>query len=161
MQIVTYKNKIVRFVKFTLQVGACASLLGCGPQNSRIEQSFQDYVNRFVSAIGVRPDFPMQFTDSVSYVGVCITYSTGNREVLIDKTFWDKASDSGREQLIFHELGHCVLGRGHQKTTKWNWEFFTNVPISIMYPYVFGGRPYYDRYKDEYIKELPIGSDSD
>jgi hypothetical protein len=42
----------------------------------------------------------------------------------IDRGDWDRLSASGRKQLSFHELGHCVLGRPHSTLTS-----------SIMYPY--------------------------
>ena len=35
------------------------------------------------------------------------------KTIHISKFFWDTLSEAGREQLVFHELGHCVLGRRH------------------------------------------------
>jgi hypothetical protein len=35
------------------------------------------------------------------------------RLVLINPTLWASAIDSERQALIWHELGHCVLMRGH------------------------------------------------
>jgi len=48
--------------------------------------------------------------------GVC-SYGgrTNRRDVTIDKEFWDRASHLGREYIVFHELGHCFLGRGHKE----------------------------------------------
>lgn len=34
-------------------------------------------------------------------------------QLTIDKSFWDRASDRYREFVVFHELGHCELVRGH------------------------------------------------
>lgn len=47
-----------------------------------------------------------------------------------------------REELMFHELGHCILNRGHVNST-----------ASIMYPYHLGGVGYLNRYMS-YISEL-------
>lgn len=33
--------------------------------------------------------------------------------VTIDQSFWDNTSTTGREFVIYHELGHCGLARGH------------------------------------------------
>jgi hypothetical protein len=45
--------------------------------------------------------------------GTCTTNGHNLRDIVIDQSFWDRASPLLREMVIFHELGHCVLGRGH------------------------------------------------
>lgn len=67
----------------------------------------------------------------------------------IDKSFWMQASESERETLIFHELGHCVLKREHN--SKMNAD---NMPESIMYPSIIGGYTYYTQHTQEYYNEL-------
>jgi hypothetical protein len=52
--------------------------------------------------------------------GVCSTNNRGLRHITIDQNFWNKASSYTREMIVFHELGHCVLGRGHRE------DFFSN-----------------------------------
>lgn len=47
-----------------------------------------------------------------------------------------------REELVFHELGHCILNRPH-----------TNSTASIMYPYHMGGANYMNYYT-RYVSEL-------
>jgi hypothetical protein len=37
------------------------------------------------------------------------------RDVLIDLEFWNRSSHLYREYIIFHELGHCVLGQDHRE----------------------------------------------
>jgi len=48
--------------------------------------------------------------------GTC-TYGgrTNLRDIKIDKAFWDRASNLSREYIVFHELGHCFLGRDHKE----------------------------------------------
>ena len=36
-------------------------------------------------------------------------------QVTIDEDFWNRASDRAREFVVFHELGHCSLGREHRE----------------------------------------------
>lgn len=44
--------------------------------------------------------------------GTC-QYGLHVHHVTIDKPFWDRSSSLLREMVVYHELGHCVLGRGH------------------------------------------------
>ena len=46
-------------------------------------------------------------------LGQCKSYSNGSKEVVIDNFYWSQADDLEREYLVFHELGHCILGREH------------------------------------------------
>lgn len=34
-------------------------------------------------------------------------------KIAVEEEFWKYASDTAREILIFHELGHCILKKGH------------------------------------------------
>lgn len=50
---------------------------------------------------------------SDNVLGKCNYSSQFPGLVTVDKTFWEKANDWGREFVVFHELGHCELLRGH------------------------------------------------
>lgn len=51
--------------------------------------------------------------DQEDVAGTC-TYSSDNpNEITIDESFWNSASQKYKEIVVFHELGHCVLGRDH------------------------------------------------
>ncbi len=47
--------------------------------------------------------------------GQCTYGSHRSNHVIVDKAFWDNASDLLREFVIFHELGHCDLARDHRE----------------------------------------------
>lgn len=47
-------------------------------------------------------------------VGLCNHRLDQPNHVIIDMNFWQSASESSKELIIFHELGHCYLGRGHK-----------------------------------------------
>lgn len=51
-----------------------------------------------------------KFKESKSWGGVC---SKG--EIFIDQNWWVHSSVLQKEQLVFHELGHCAVGLGHAK----------------------------------------------
>ena len=77
-------------------------------------------------------------------------------EVSIDKEFWETATEASRKDLMDHELGHCILKRGHNENIKDE----INTPESIMFPYhvpdVIGQNRYLEMY-DYYLTELFTG----
>ena len=50
-------------------------------------------------------------------VGQCLSFERGRNEINIDKKYWEKIKIMDREFIVFHELGHCVLGRSHLDQT--------------------------------------------
>ena len=46
-------------------------------------------------------------------IGQCVHTEKEPNTVIVDKFYWDDADDLEREFLVFHELGHCALNRGH------------------------------------------------
>lgn len=64
-------------------------------------------------------DIPVNFGDTTKpeYDGVCLIYDDGTKEVVIKKSWWEKANLVSRRVMVFHELGHCRLGRKHDSST--------------------------------------------
>jgi hypothetical protein len=48
-----------------------------------------------------------------SVLGLCRRSDTEPNRVAVDISAWINSSDSFRELIVFHELGHCVLDREH------------------------------------------------
>ena len=48
-------------------------------------------------------------------IGQCRYSSARPNEVRIDQAFWNRASETSREHVVFHELGHCYLSRDHKE----------------------------------------------
>ena len=46
-------------------------------------------------------------------LGVCVRNDDEPNRVAVDQEAWSTASQSIRELIVFHELGHCVLNREH------------------------------------------------
>ena len=84
----------------------------------------------------------------VNTIGICLPDGNGKRHILIDKEFWDGAEPREKELLIFHELAHCVLGRGHDSRM-----FCSNVEYSIMHPTLIHGFDYENK-KEHYLRDL-------
>lgn len=96
-------------------------------------------------------------TSSVSYsfrsffgatVGMCVFSSDGKNRVQLSSSAWDQGSDTFREMLLFHELGHCLLGRDHKNT-----RHSDGRPESLMSSSLFS-QSVYLAHRDEYMKEL-------
>lgn len=83
-------------------------------------------------------------------VGRC-TKGSATPVVVIDPTAWQSFTTSDREELIFHELGHCLLNRDHIDGTVTLGG--VTIPSSVMSTYDFPGEIYY-AYRDYYLNEL-------
>lgn len=47
-------------------------------------------------------------------IGFTILFAESPPEITINQKYWTNSlSEIGRKLLIYHELGHCVLGKGH------------------------------------------------
>jgi len=91
-----------------------------------IGQDFVPYVKRFAKEAELRK---VKFdTDRVRNVSISFGFNlndynalaycdVGNHEIKVSESYWLTASDSAREELLFHELGHCLLNRAHDDGT--------------------------------------------
>jgi hypothetical protein len=111
--------------------------------NKGIDSAFNKHVSKFERYYEKKVEVGINFGDIEDSVGLCYLL-TGNIE--IDKEYWDRQDEAAREELIFHELGHCVMGKEH------NEKMIGDCPASIMYPYIMPDC--YTRHREYYIKEL-------
>lgn len=100
-------------------------------------------------------DIPINFGDNdienPDFKGVCRTYADGSKEILIRKSWWNTVSDTFKESLIFHELGHCRLGRDHIDLIQSSGG--TSYKVSMMHSTIISPNPY-TSLRDEYHREL-------
>jgi hypothetical protein len=108
------------------------------------------YVSKFVAdatvqGVNVLPDMQnpkltIQIGGLTSYgsatIGLCES-GAGLRRVTFDPTFWSQASETQRELLVHHELGHCVLYRAHDTAL-----LPSGAYASIMYPVILASSTY-------------------
>jgi hypothetical protein len=142
-----------------LVVGGGVLISSCAQQRdprafTDVPAEIEEYYSRFESYYGVDPSYVSAgFIDKIegeeSIVAVCKSWTSGHREILIEKGYWNQLNDYGREELVFHELGHCVFNRGHDNST-----YQDGCPASIMNEYVFGESQCYIDYRDDLITEL-------
>lgn len=128
------------------------------------------YIEAFESLYSIDVNYSVEFdtanetggsTTSGVTVGVCQVWTSGYKRVLINKAWWDLQADVSRKILMFHELGHCSLDRGHDNRRRES----DNMPLSIMYPVINPiiqfyalGSAYQQYYEEELFANSPLNS---
>ena len=111
---------------------------------------FEPYVKLFeyhYGATNVSIEFSNNLDDETH--GECNVYDDGSREILINEIEWWSLTELEQEQLILHELGHCLLERDHNdKLDRYGH------PISIMNSDAFIPDYVYNQKRSFYMKEL-------
>ena len=135
-------------------------MTSCGSgltSNAYVEKEIEQYVDKFNLLYNEKVNIEIRFKDlKDSTAGICYYYESGSsmNYIEIDKEIFSNYSDLGREELVFHELGHCIFDRDHS-TQRINYGGYS-VPDSIMYPYTFGDSWFYEKnlayYYDELVK---------
>lgn len=125
-------------------------LVGCGTKiEGVIDPAFISYAQDFELKMGVSiSSISISFApQKYPVLGVCKIRNMIS-DIEIDPVAWNKMSGQGKEQLIYHELGHCALGRPHDNRTT----VINNVKVegNIMYPYFFGEDWNYIKYREQY-----------
>ncbi len=144
-----------------IYLGALLVLTACVKDKEEevfVNEEFDYYFQRFETAAAER-GLELDIEDLTAHIsiiqeanvaGVCETAETGERTIRVDNVYWNNADEWEREFVIFHELGHCVLGRGHTDTQDTNGDC-----VSIMQSGLSGCRmPYNAQNREEYLDEL-------
>ncbi len=179
-------NRILLLSLYLVLYTSCAVVTVDNPYTPRfkgVDVELTPYENRFFdlavqSGIHFRNQVTMGLAilNNGAEVGEC-QYGVGWREITIDSTYWNRASEIERTVLILHELGHCYCGRDHDygngiaypesiraRTEEYqNWLKYggprpgrydaDSCPLSLMYPAVLDADCYLTHYY-EYIQEL-------
>lgn len=98
-----------------------------------VDPVLEPLVKRFEEEFKVRVFFPVRFYSALdNAVGSCTSWVNGARLVRIDSKRFETLNDTQKEQVMYHELGHCLFNLPHndRRVT------FSNVsddwPASIM-----------------------------
>ncbi len=140
---------------------ATPSLLPTGNAHYTGPAEMQKYVNLFVADAAIHgvdvsanlknPALTIQIASLSAYgasvIGLCET-GGGMRRVTFEPNFWNAASETQRELVVLHELGHCILYRGHLSTT-----LASGAYASIMYPVILSSATYLAN-QSHYLQEL-------
>lgn len=96
--------------------------MSIGIRNGYVEPELQPYVNEYKGLLDTycpskkynRTDyFTIRFSKKdAAWIGLCQLDMFGY-SIAIDKTYWDRAVDVDRKQLVYHEMAHCLIYKGH------------------------------------------------
>lgn len=138
-------TNLLKFLCFAL------SLSGCGPvQTGTVDPDLAPYVTRFEQLWGYKVTFAVeQAVIDPKYGGICYDMATATPVVAINSIYWYTLTDDEKEELMFHELGHCALKRQHREDLNSD-----GSPVSVMYHQMFGNLVQYHSNRNAYIKEL-------
>jgi hypothetical protein len=120
------------------------------------DPTFKPYVDEFLYYQQKKStSIPVYFADlEPGIAGVCHYFRVGSGPIRwgyieIDKEYWGYISEFQKINLIFHELGHCVLGRDH---VPWG-NSVMMCPQSMMYDTVLSTQCMEDNYQ-AYLEEM-------
>lgn len=117
------------FIAWFLILSSCAN---SGRVHDTIDPEFTPYLRSFWadsvkfgnSQFG--REIPINFIGSEAIGGRsarCKTYHyldygimATDLEIFVSRNHWELIDDNGRKALIYHELTHCFLGRGHENS---------------------------------------------
>lgn len=128
--------------------------MGCG---RNIDPEFMPYVERFMKDGGLTAitSIQIEFGNAEGAVARCSKTFSGPI-IRVQRSAWgfvgNELGESGREQFLYHELGHCVLGRDHVDGHVDDGHAM--VPKSIMYHNPAIPHDVYQKHRARLIKEL-------
>lgn len=126
----------------------------------QIDAPFVDFVSNFEQSAAAEGksiainDLVLTFgsTPNLNETGVCMWAENETPQIIINERIWNTLNDYDKQEVIFHELGHCVLRRIHHNSTMLGYNGTMTIAESIMYPYRIAGSVYRDHmmhYHDE------------
>lgn len=128
-------------------------ILFAGPNPREIDPEILPYVERFEEKCHCKVDMVIKFNNMSGFpegtAGVCNVFFGPNRRVYLTKKYWQYYTDQNKQQLVFHELGHCILNRDHDTTRMKG--YYSQYPNSYMAPVMFD---YPTELEEHYIQEL-------
>ena len=88
--------------------------------------------------------------------GICSMATNQKNLIMINIDYWEESNVFGKEQLLFHELGHCVFNLDHDNSridiSVDN--SIESIPNSIMNQTSYGNGHYYPYLRQYYLEQL-------
>lgn len=120
--------------------------LSCAKPQAVVEAQLQDYFENFKKYTNIRIEGVSGILVSSVLYADCIVE---NKTVRINPLAWTNANEYERENIVFHELGHCAASLPHDNSLD-----SSGCPRSIMNEVAFWDSAcYYDR-RDLLFKRL-------
>lgn len=131
-----------------------AKVVQIDPELAPYVEMFEQDAKRLGKHITI-DNLVVQFGDTGkdSYIAVCKVSSQTNPTIIFSTKFYNYYKKQGMftdiEQVVFHELGHCVLGLNRNDTRDQK----TDNPVSVMNTYHFSG-DLYNEFRNNYLMQL-------
>lgn len=143
----TYIIVVLALASIVFMLTGCSQWVPLATQDPELKPYFTHFENTF----GVYPwHVSAKFEDKnkdPKVMGGC-GFRGATLQITIYRNHWSKLGKYGKEQLMFHEFGHCVFSRKHTPLP-----MFPMMPTSIMNEY-FIMESYYEAHRIDYINEL-------
>lgn len=113
------------------------------------------YISKFEREFGVKIEYAVLLDDFDTSAAVCMSWPFGRREVKINRRYWNTINDAQREELLYHEFGHCSFGLTHNSQYM-HFDDMGLAPYSIMHPTAFSiaESEIYVIYREHYIDQM-------
>lgn len=143
------------------------SLTACAPKEKaheiflQVDAPFIQFVNAFEQTAAAQgssmniSDLIVSFgsTPTMTETGVCEWAENETPRITLNERIWANLAPEDRQEVMFHELGHCILRRIHQTSEIMAYGGAVRIPESVMYPYRIQGSVYMDN-QSQYDAEL-------
>lgn len=135
------------------------SAVGCAKAQEdvvEVDAAFQPYLASFLRdaadhgrEVEVR-SLRVQFgaTKNAQERAFCVRSSEAAPTITVNAQSWENSTEAERENTIYHELGHCLLGQGHRASVDGS-----GIPVSLMNPYKLDP-VIYESYRADLVSEL-------
>lgn len=148
----------------TMALAASCAFTSCAPKEEKHEATlsvsgFEDYVrNSEKAAKEVSAADAVEVTDliiefgtlpSANQTGLCEVSGDSTPKITVNEKIWATLDFVSRQQVLFHEMGHCVLHRNHNAEMDSN----MGLPKSMMYPFRINGQ-IYSQFMEQFHEEL-------
>lgn len=146
----------MRHVIVLIALSAVVTVSACGlPYHYDSHPDFDSFKNKFEQETGVKVTVPIIY-DSLDKetVALCEVFEDGYKLIRVNTFYWNDMNNGGKEETIYHELGHCELNRDHSEQLTQTRLYGYSIPNSIMYPYIFGDASFYWIFREHYVEEL-------
>lgn len=136
-----------------LLILATIALTGCG-KTYQIDPQAQSQVDKFFSFANDRFSLALAQDNLIVQMGSLDSGVVGDCQigatptVTLNTDYWSSLKPGEQEALVFHELGHCMLGRMQHRT-----DLSNSLAISVMYPQLLS-QDLYEKNYNQYIYEL-------
>lgn len=135
---------MVKILALLLLASCSTYRMNIHPETANYVQKFNHYLKKTQGK--EIQNLEVHFSDKLSYrtLAVCVRNLT-TPTIFINTYYWKMPGylqDPDKEEILFHEMGHCVLNRSHKDSEE-----------SIMFPYHLGRTKYQINYS-RYIQEL-------